>query len=118
VIVTKFNGERLPGWNGRDRHHDRGAYKHEGTAMVTARIHQGRIEVEDPIPKDWEGIAVKILPMTPDDPTTDLEERLVALQTLGPMEYETGECETIGQAMKELDGQSRDAMLKITDGQP
>jgi hypothetical protein len=107
--VSRSNGECFPGWNGRDSHHDRGGYKREGTAMVTARIHQGRIEVEDPIPKDWEGIAVKILPMTPDDSTTDLEERLVALQMLGPMEYEPGERETIVQAMKQLDGQSRDA---------
>jgi hypothetical protein len=52
--------------------------------MLHARIHQGRVEVQDPIPKEWEGQPVKILPLTPDDPLPDLEERLAALEPLSP----------------------------------
>lgn len=86
--------------------------------MLQARIHQGRVEVQDPIPKEWEGQLVKILPLTPDDPLPDLEDRLAALQALGPMEFEPGEQELIGQVLGELDRFSRDAMQKIVGSQP
>jgi hypothetical protein len=36
--------------------------------MIRARVHEGRVEPEDPIPEEWEGQSVKIIPMTPDDP--------------------------------------------------
>jgi hypothetical protein len=87
-------------------------------AMLHARIHHGRVEVQDSIPKEWEGQSVKILPLTPDDPAPDLEERLVALEALGPMEFEPGEREHVGQVLGELDRLSRDAMQKIASGQP
>ena len=61
--------------------------------MIRARVHQGRVAIQDPIPEEWEGQSVKILPMTPDDPQPDLEERLAALQALGPMEFEPSERE-------------------------
>ena len=51
--------------------------------MVQARIHQGRIQVDDPIPEAWEGRLVKIVPMTPDDPLVDLDGPLAALAELG-----------------------------------
>jgi hypothetical protein len=86
--------------------------------MLQARIHQGRVELRDPIPKEWEGQLVKILPLTPDDPLPDLEERLAALQALGPMEFEPGERERVGQVLGELDRLSRDAMQKIVGRQP
>ena len=86
--------------------------------MLHARIHQGRVEIQDPIPKEWEGQLVKILPLTPDDPLPDLEERLAALQALGPMEFEPGERELAGQVLGELDRLSRDAMRKIVGSQP
>jgi hypothetical protein len=86
--------------------------------MLHARIHQGRVEVQDPIPKDWEGLSVKILPLTPDDPALDLEERLAVLQALGPMEFEPGERDAIGQVVEEMDRLSREAMLKIAGSQP
>jgi hypothetical protein len=78
--------------------------------MLRARIHQGRVEVQDPIPKDWEGQLVKILPLTPDDPTQDLEYRLAAMEALGPMEFEPRERQLVGQVLGELDRLSRDAM--------
>ena len=86
--------------------------------MLHARIHQGRVEVQGPIPVEWEGQMVKILPLTPDDPLPDLEERLAALQALGPMEFEPGERELVGQALGEMDRLSRDAMGKIVSNQP
>jgi hypothetical protein len=61
------------------------------TAMIQARIRDGRIEVQDPIPVEWEGQLVKLVPLTPDDPLPDLEERLAALAALGPVELTPGE---------------------------
>ena len=78
--------------------------------MIHARIHEGRIEVQDPIPDEWEGQFVKILPMTPDDPMPDLEVWLVALHGMGPMEFEPGERELISGALAELDRVSKAAM--------
>jgi hypothetical protein len=86
--------------------------------MIQARINHGRVEVQDPIPEEWEGQLVKITPLTPDDPQPDLEERLSALAALGPVEFEPGERETAAQAVREMDRISRDAMQKITGGQP
>jgi hypothetical protein len=86
--------------------------------MVQARIHQGRVEVQDPIPEEWEGQFVKILPMTPDDPLPDLEEWLAALHALGPMEYEPGERELIGKALAELGQISKAAMERSAGRQP
>jgi hypothetical protein len=87
-------------------------------AMLHARIRQGRVEAQDPIPKEWEGQLVKILPLTPDDPLPDREGRLAALEALGPMEFEPGERERTGQVLGELDRLSRDAMRKIAGSQP
>jgi hypothetical protein len=81
--------------------------------MLRARIHHGRVEVQDPIPKDWEGQPVKILPLTPEDPLPDLEDRLAALAALGAMEFEPGERELVGQVLGQMDRLSRDAMQKI-----
>jgi hypothetical protein len=85
--------------------------------MLRARIHQGRVEVQDPIPKDWEGQPVRILPLTPEDPLPDLEERLAAVAALGPMEFEPGERELVGQALGQMDRLSREAMDRIAGSQ-
>jgi hypothetical protein len=63
--------------------------------MIHARIHHGKVEVQEPILDEREGQVVKILPMTPDDPIPDLEEWLAALHAMGPMEYDPGEREQI-----------------------
>jgi hypothetical protein len=81
--------------------------------MIQARIHHGRVEVDGPIPKAWEGQRVKILPLTPEDAQPDLEERLAALAALGPMEFEPGERERIDQELAEMDRLGRDAMRKL-----
>ena len=86
--------------------------------MIHARIQQGRVEVHDPIPKEWEGQSVKIIPLTPDDPLPDLEERLAALQALGPMEFEPGERESVAKVLRDLDRLSRDAMHNVASSQP
>jgi hypothetical protein len=86
--------------------------------MIQARIHQGRVEVQDPIPEEWEGWWVKILPLTPDDPLPDLAARLAALEALGPMELEADEREDMKQLWEELDRLSRDAMQNIVDKRP
>jgi hypothetical protein len=80
--------------------------------MVQARIHQGRIQVDEPIPEAWEGRLVKIVPLTPDDPLVDLDGRLAALAELGPVEFECGERESIAQVLVNLDHFSRDAMQR------
>jgi hypothetical protein len=86
--------------------------------MLQARIHQGRVEVQGSIPKEWEGQLVKILPFTPDDPLPDLEERLAVLAALGPTEFEVGERALVGEVLGELDRLSRAAMQKIASSQP
>jgi hypothetical protein len=86
--------------------------------MIQARIHGGRVETIDPLPEEWEGQLVKVLPLTPDDPIPDLEARLAALKALGPMEFEPGEREAAAQVWRELDDVSRVAMQKLMDRSP
>jgi hypothetical protein len=86
--------------------------------MIQARIHEGRVEIQDPIPEEWEGQLVKILPLTPDDPLPDLEERLAALQALGPMEFEPAERELAARLLAEMDRVSRAAMRNLAGSQP
>ena len=81
--------------------------------MIEARIHQGRVEAQDPIPEEWEGQVVKILPMTPDDPMPGLEERLAALHAMGPMEFDPAERELIAGALAEVDRLSKAALQAI-----
>jgi hypothetical protein len=50
---------------------------------------------------------VKIVPMTPDDPIPNLQERLAALEALGPVEYEPEEREAIERILAEQDRISR-----------
>ena len=88
------------------------------TTMIRARVHQGCVEIQDPIPEEWEGQFVKILPLTPDDPQPDLEERLVASRLLGPMEFEPGERELAANLLAERDRLSREAMQRITSSHP
>ena len=75
--------------------------------MIQARIQHGRIEVQEPIPAAWEGQDVKIVPLTPEDPLPDLEQRLEALHALGPMEFEPGERERIGREIEDLNRASK-----------
>ena len=86
--------------------------------MIQASIHQGRVEVREPIPAEWEGQSVKITIMTPDDPLPDLEERLAALHALGPMEFDPGERETIARALGDLNAAGKAAMDAIAGGKP
>jgi hypothetical protein len=81
--------------------------------MVQARICKGRVEVEGAIPDAWEGQLVKIVPLTPDDPLTDLEARLAALHAMGPMELEPGERDRILDSLREMDRVSREAAKKV-----
>src|SRR5262245_37315998 len=71
--------------------------------MIRARVRQGRVEIQDPIPEDWEGQSVKILRMTPDDPLPDLEERLAALQALVPAEFDPDERNLAARLLAEQD---------------
>jgi hypothetical protein len=84
--------------------------------MIQARINQGRIEADEPIPAEWEGLRVKIVPLTPDDPFPDLDSRLAALHALGPMEFELGERERIADSLDELDRRSKAALQALADG--
>jgi hypothetical protein len=86
--------------------------------MIQARVRKGCLEVQDPIPEEWEGLPVKILPLAPDDPQPDLEERLAALQALGPTEFEPGERELAPRLLAEQDCLSREAKQKNAGRQP
>lgn len=81
--------------------------------MIQARIHQGRIEVQEPIPQAWEGWLVRIVPSTPDDPSPALEQSLAALHALGSVEFEANERESIDREMAALDGVSKDQMAQL-----
>jgi len=84
--------------------------------MIRARVHGGRIELQEPIPESWEGQMVKILPLEPEDPLPDLDRLLKVLHDLGPMEFEPGERERIEGELKELNRVSREAMGRILGG--
>jgi len=86
--------------------------------MVQARILQGRIEAQEPIPVEWEGQLVKITTMTPDDPILDLDERLALLHGMGAMEFEPGETETIATVMADLNEASKRSMESLTGHKP
>ncbi|HLW65607.1 MAG TPA: hypothetical protein VKS79_09835 [Gemmataceae bacterium] len=81
--------------------------------MIIARIKKGRVQVQDPIPKEWEGQMVKIMPLTPDDPLPDPEEWLAKMKALGPMEYDPGEKEKIEKDLAEMGRISKEAMKKM-----
>jgi hypothetical protein len=82
--------------------------------MIRARVKQGRIEAEDPIPAEWEGRTVQILALAPDDdPEVEVEKRLAALHALGPMEYEPGERDAIAKALEMLNDSGKSAMQAI-----
>ena len=86
--------------------------------MIQARIERGRVELEEPIPAEWEGQLVKIAPLTPEDPAPDLDQRLAKLHALGAMEYEPGERETISAALAELNNASQAAMSVLAGNKP
>jgi hypothetical protein len=86
--------------------------------MIRARVNKGRVEIQDPIPEEWEGQVVKILPMTPDDPLADLEANLAALHALGPAEFDPGEREHGDRLLAEQDRLSREAMQKLAGNYP
>jgi hypothetical protein len=84
--------------------------------MIQALIHEGRAEVQEPIPASWEGQTVHIVPLTPDDPLPALEERLAALHRMGPAEFEPGEREQIRAQLDKLDRVSAAAMAAVQGG--
>ena len=86
--------------------------------MVQARIHQGQLELQDPIPPSWEGQSVKILPLSPDDPLTDLDRQLAELHALGPMEYLPGEQEAIEDELRSLNRLSQQALTDLGQRSP
>lgn len=86
--------------------------------MLEARIRHGRIEPQNPVPEDWEGQLVKVTPFTPADPLPDLEERLAALQALGPAEFEPEERERMEEMFDQLNRLSVEAMQQLAGGKP
>jgi hypothetical protein len=86
--------------------------------MIVGRVEHGRIELASALPEEWEGQTVKIEPCTPDDSLPDLEQRLVALHALGPMEYELAERERIEQGLQEMNDLSRTQMQHLLERLP
>jgi hypothetical protein len=81
--------------------------------MLTAKIRDGRIEVDEPIPEVWEGLAVQILPLLPEVVAEDLEQRLTALHQLGAAEFDNAEEERISEALSEMDRRSREDVTRL-----
>lgn len=86
--------------------------------MVVGRVEDGRIQLTAALPVAWEGQAVKIEPCTPDDAVPDLEQRLAALHSLGPMEYEPGEQRRMEQSVAAMNDLSRAQMQDLAERQP
>jgi hypothetical protein len=84
--------------------------------MIQAKIRQGRVEVQAPIPASWEGQTVNIVPLTPEDLLPNLERRLAALHRMGPVKFEPGEREQMAAELEELNRVSAEAMAGIEDG--
>jgi hypothetical protein len=82
--------------------------------MVHARINRSQVEVQGPIPAAWEGQTVKLVALSPDDPVPDLEERLLALHALGPMEFELGERQAIASLLDDMNRLSKEAMDSLS----
>ena len=80
--------------------------------MLVAKIRDGRIEAEGPIPDFWEGLTVQVMPLVLDETADDLEQRLNALHDLGAAEFEEGEAERITAALSEMDRRSRDEVAR------
>jgi hypothetical protein len=80
--------------------------------MLTAKIHKGRIEPDQPIPAVWEGLTVLVLPLLPDNFPGDLEQRLNALHALGATEFDAGEEQMIAESLFDLDKHSRDVVAR------
>jgi len=83
--------------------------------MVRARIRRGRVEVQDPIPRAWDGQTVKLILLTPEDALPDLPERLTALHALGPVEFEPGERAEIAAALGHTDQLSKEALRRLAN---
>jgi hypothetical protein len=77
--------------------------------VIRALVHQGRVVPQEPIPDEWEGLSVKIVPLTPDDPIPDLEERLAAFHALGPVELDPDERKAAARELEEMDKLSKAA---------
>ena len=80
--------------------------------MLTAKVHEGRIEPEQPIPDMWEGLTVQVVPLLPEERADDLEQRLTALQELGAAEFGDGEEQQITEALSEMDRRSREEIAR------
>jgi hypothetical protein len=78
--------------------------------MVRARINRGRVEAHDPIPPAWDGQMVKLIPLTPEDPVPELDQRIAALHAMGPMQFEPGERQKITAGLNEMNRLSIEAM--------
>jgi len=89
------------------------AQYHAEVHMVRAIIKKGRVEVQDPIPADWEGRSVNIAVTTEDGPLPDLDARLASLHALGPMEYDAEERDAIAAALFKLNSISKAAMESV-----
>jgi hypothetical protein len=83
------------------------------SVVVHAIIHNGRVEPQESLPSSWEGQAVKIEPLTPDDPVPDLERWLAELHAMGPMERDHAERAQITDELREWDEVSESAMRRL-----
>ena len=90
----------------------------EAVTVVHALVHNGRIEVQGPIPDSWEGHMVKIVPLTPDEPLPDIERRLAELHALGPMEFDPAEREIMARELEGMNQISLRAMNHVTGTTP
>jgi hypothetical protein len=84
--------------------------------MILARVQNGSLNPQEPIPAEWEGQSVKVIPLTPDDPMPDWQDALARLEALGPVELDPDERAEMEKVLAELDRLGREEMLKIAKG--
>jgi hypothetical protein len=84
--------------------------------MILARVHNGSLEPQEPLPAEWEGQSVKIVPLTPYDPMPDWQDALARLEALGPVELDADERATMEMLLAEQDRLGREEMLDIGKG--
>jgi hypothetical protein len=86
--------------------------------MIQARIEQGQVVVEEPIPTAWEGRIAKLVPMTPDEPLADLDELIAALHAMGQMDLDPNEREEIASALAGMDKFGKEALNRLPTRRP
>ena len=91
--------------------------------MIRAVYRNGKIEPLGGVPAEWEENEELTIEMAerflgPDEPVSDIEQRLADLHALGPMEFEPGEREEMERIWKEMDELGLQETKRMLDRHP